>query len=347
MKEDMATSVGVGTFVDQIPLPSVDHSKQGPGVENDSKTAEDLLVDSCCADSWSGSSLEQCSSSPHSVAPSMSSAREALDKALFFSPRRSVSLRRRSDSISKRKEKEAEESLKSPDLASIIVARKLSIRRRRRGSKNPCPFPPRLEDGFVSPTTVTQIELGENTILDDIDSAKEQPPYVDLSFSLDTTVDESTSACSSSAANAASAQNKRRVRFGPRVSLRNIVPLDELIDDPRSILWYQEEEFEAIRAKIYKIVYKVRAEGLEREPGQKKVMCIRGLERFIEQERTQEFRLQALESVLSLREYDFGATDPEEMADQYKAATQESMAEAIDRARVDASDAIAYYKKRS
>jgi len=128
---------------------------------------------------------------------------------------------------------------------------------------------------------------------------------------------------------------KRRtsITFNESVRVKNVNPVRNMTDAPEK-LWFQDDEFKAIRRRSLDLVDKVDSG----ETNGKKY-CIRGLEKLTKSRRKQvlERKYSAWDTVLDEQDVqrDSGTWDEDYMANAYKYITQEPQEEAVRQGRKD------------
>jgi hypothetical protein len=136
-------------------------------------------------------------------------------------------------------------------------------------------------------------------------------------------------------------ERRRSITFDDRIDIENIVPIRLLATGGPQSLWYQEQEYEAIKFKTLALLDRVdHSSGIT--DGKK--YCMRGLEKFMSPEATEVKRHQAWDAVLNeqfLQRKD-GEFDDEDIANIYMHSTKRSKREASKRASLDAEASEAY-----
>ena len=140
---------------------------------------------------------------------------------------------------------------------------------------------------------------------------------------------------------------KRRtsITFDDEVRVKKVQPVASLTNNPEK-LWFQDEEFENIKEKVFTIVDLV--ESGELPPDKERKLCMRGLESLLEKNRQnkEELRYQAWDSVLDEQDHQMhnGTFNEKSMADQYKLTAMQSRIEAQKRAKQDQDEVERYLK---
>jgi hypothetical protein len=138
-------------------------------------------------------------------------------------------------------------------------------------------------------------------------------------------------------------ERRRSIVFDDRIDIENMVPVRLLATGGPQSLWYQEQEYEAIKLKTLALLDRVdHSSGII--DGKK--YCTRGLEKFMSPEATEVKKHQAWDSVLNeqfLQRKD-DEFDDEDIANIYKYSTKRSKKEASQRASLDAEASEAYLK---
>lgn len=131
------------------------------------------------------------------------------------------------------------------------------------------------------------------------------------------------------------------IEFNEAVRVKRVPPVYELTDDLNS-LWFQDEEYETIRTKCFSVADK-HLNG-EMPEGQK--LCIRGLEPVFNYEIRQETKELAWDSVLTEQAYqrDSFSYDDEYLREGYSAVAENSLEEAILRAKQDEKEVQKYLR---
>ena len=136
---------------------------------------------------------------------------------------------------------------------------------------------------------------------------------------------------------------KRVIQFDEEVYVRKIRPVKSLIknstnSEALAILWFQENEYESIKYKTFKLVSRVNK---DTGVASGKKYCTRGLERFLYPEETQVERTQAYDAVLceQFLQKEENVFNDQIIADGYKQATRRSRTQACRMASDDATTA--------
>jgi hypothetical protein len=135
---------------------------------------------------------------------------------------------------------------------------------------------------------------------------------------------------------------KRRtsITFHGQVKVKNVPSVCELTDEPEA-LWFQGDEYTAIKKRILNLVRK------SKEPTMvNSKCCTRGLEKLMASEMSREKKFKAWDSVLDEQDLQrtYGVFDDVYMADLYRFTTAECRQEAADRASQDAMAVENYLK---
>jgi hypothetical protein len=134
-------------------------------------------------------------------------------------------------------------------------------------------------------------------------------------------------------------QRRRSITFNEEVKVQSVVPAKLMTEHPED-LWFQEQEYHAIKTKTVALIQRV---SLDRKVGDKKY-CTRGLEKWMEPENLKIKKRLAWDNVLNeqyLQRHD-GEFDDEQIALMYKNSTARSQLEAAKRAKQDAEEAQLY-----
>jgi len=138
-------------------------------------------------------------------------------------------------------------------------------------------------------------------------------------------------------------ERRQSIVFDDKIDIENIVPVRLLATGGPQSLWYQEQEYEAIKSKTLALLDRVdHSSGII--DGKKH--CTRGLEKFMSPEATEVKKHQAWDSVFNeqfLQRKD-GEFDDEDIANVYMYSTKRSKKEASQRASLDAEASEAYLK---
>ena len=129
------------------------------------------------------------------------------------------------------------------------------------------------------------------------------------------------------------------ISFNETVKVKRVAPVHELTEEPEE-LWFQDDEYDKIRRKSFKIVDKfVQGEKIE---GKK--LCTRGLESILNHENRTNAKVDAWESVLNEQhmQREDGNYDDEYLSKVYKFSTRRSSNEAKERANQDEADVQKY-----
>lgn len=134
-------------------------------------------------------------------------------------------------------------------------------------------------------------------------------------------------------------RRRTSISFNETVKVKRVAPVHELTDEPEE-LWFQDDEYDKIRRKSFKIVDKfVQGEKIE---GKK--LCTRGLESILNHENRTNAKVEAWESVLNEQhmQREDGNFDDEYLSKVYKFSTRRSSNEAKERANQDEADVQKY-----
>jgi hypothetical protein len=133
-------------------------------------------------------------------------------------------------------------------------------------------------------------------------------------------------------------RRKNCIVFDEIVRVKNVTPIRELVEDHLS-LYYQVSDYEAIKLKAKKLIYKV-----ENNLTNGKNYCIRGLEGYLNYQARQLSKLDGWDAVLEEQDLQsqHGVFCDERIAEAYIESTIRSKREAEQRAEMDALDVRFY-----
>jgi len=140
-------------------------------------------------------------------------------------------------------------------------------------------------------------------------------------------------------------QSKRVIQFDEEVYVRKIRPAKSLVknsttSEAEAVLWFQENEYNEIKHKTFKLISRVNKDtGVAGSSGKK--YCTRGLERFLHPEETQVKRSQAYDAVLCEQylQKEENQFNDQIIADIYKQSTRRSQIQACRMGSDDATTA--------
>ena len=134
-------------------------------------------------------------------------------------------------------------------------------------------------------------------------------------------------------------RRRTSITFNETVKVKRVAPVHELTEDPQQ-LWFQDDEYDKIRRKSFKIVDKF----IQGEKIEGKRLCTRGLESILHHEDRTHAKVDAWESVLNEQhaQREDGNYDDEYLSKVYKFSSRRSSNEAKARADQDEADVKNY-----